>query len=134
MPQIIKLKNYSFLVYGLGSTGKSVIRYFKKNKITNYFVWDDNTKLRKNFSNKKPSNLKENIKKEVIFLRKNQHTKPILTNDGFVVLMVCDRYLPEINFQNEDSLRNDIENKLFIQLSDRYINRLKRSSYIEKIN
>ncbi len=63
MPQIIKLKNYSFLVYGLGSTGKSVIRYFKKNKITNYFVWDDNTKLRKNFSNKKPSNLKENIKK-----------------------------------------------------------------------
>ncbi len=63
MQQIIKLKNYSFLVYGLGSTGKSVIRYFKKNKISNYFVWDDNTKLRKNFSNKKSANLKENIKK-----------------------------------------------------------------------
>ena len=58
MPQIIKLKNYSFLVYGLGSTGKSVI-IFKKNKISKYFVWDDNTKLRKNFSNKKPSNFKE---------------------------------------------------------------------------
>ena len=63
MPQIIKLKNYSFLVYGLGSTGKSVIRYFKKNKISKYFVWDDNIKLRKNFGKKKPSNLKESIKK-----------------------------------------------------------------------
>ena len=58
MPQIIKLKNYSFLVYGLGSTGKSVIRYFKKNKISKYFVWDDNNKLRKNFNKKKPLNLK----------------------------------------------------------------------------
>ena len=46
--------------------------------------------------------------------------------------MVCDRYLPEINFQNEDSIRIDIERKLFVQLSDRYISRLKRSSYIEK--
>ncbi len=63
MSQKIKLKNYSFLVYGLGSTGKSVIRYFKKNKISKYFVWDDNTKLRKNFKNKKPLNLIETIKK-----------------------------------------------------------------------
>ncbi len=79
-------------------------------------------------------NLKENIKKEVIFLRKNQHTKPIFTNDGFVVLMVCDRYLPEINFHKEEILSKEIESKLFIQLSDRYMNRLKRSSYIERKN
>ena len=100
----------------------------------------DLKKLHLNYGNKEEAesgkfrifNLKENIKKEVIFLRKNQYTKPIFTNNGFVVLMVCDRYLPEINFQNEDSIRSDIESKLFVQLSDRYINRLKRSSYIEK--
>ncbi len=63
MSQKIKLKNYSFLVYGLGSTGKSVIRYFKKNKISKYFVWDDNIKLRKNLKSKKKLNLIEIIKK-----------------------------------------------------------------------
>ena len=102
----------------------------------------DLKKLHLNYGNKEAAesgkfrifNLKENIKKEVIFLRKKQFTKPIFTNEGLIVLMVCDRYLPEINFQNDDSLRNEIENKLFIQLSDRYMNRLKRSSYIEKNN
>ena len=38
------LKKLSFLVYGLGSTGKSVINFFKKNNIKNYKVWDDNNK------------------------------------------------------------------------------------------
>ena len=48
MSQKKKLKQYSFLVYGLGSTGQSVIKYFNKNRISKYFVWDDNFKLRKN--------------------------------------------------------------------------------------
>ncbi|GIR64155.1 MAG: hypothetical protein CM15mP68_8210 [Pseudomonadota bacterium] len=49
-------KKLSFLVYGLGSTGQSVINFFKKNYIKNYKVWDDNNndvykKLRpKNFN------------------------------------------------------------------------------------
>ena len=56
---MISAKNFkklSFLVYGLGSTGQSVINFFKKNNIKNYKVWDDNTndvykKLRpKNFN------------------------------------------------------------------------------------
>ena len=38
------LKKLSFLVYGLGSTGKSVINFFRKNNIKNYKVWDDNNK------------------------------------------------------------------------------------------
>ena len=37
-------KNLSFLVYGLGSTGQSVINFFRKNNIKNYKVWDDNNK------------------------------------------------------------------------------------------
>ena len=131
------------LVYPLEKNDETVILKSKMalnkdlSKISNC---SDLKKLHSNYGNKEKAesgkfrifHLKENIKKEVIFLRKNQHTQPIFTNDGLVVLMVCDRYLPEINFQNEDSIRIDIERKLFVQLSDRYISRLKRSSYIEK--
>ena len=41
MLQISKLKEHSFLIYGLGLSGISVIRFFKKNKIKNFKVWDD---------------------------------------------------------------------------------------------
>ena len=49
------LKKLSFLVYGLGLTGKSTINFFKKNKIKNYQVWDD--KDYKLFQKKRPKNL-----------------------------------------------------------------------------
>ena len=39
-----KLKEHSFLVYGLGITGNSVINFFKKKKISNFEVYDDNHK------------------------------------------------------------------------------------------
>ena len=39
-----KLNKLSFLVYGLGLTGQSVVKFFKRNKIKNYTVWDDNNK------------------------------------------------------------------------------------------
>ena len=48
------LKNKSFLVYGLGLTGQSVIKFLKKTKVKNICLWDDNINLRKKF------NLKEN--------------------------------------------------------------------------
>ena len=131
------------LFYPLEKNDETMILNSKKalnNDLIKISDCSDLKKLHLNYGNKEEAesgkfrifNLKENIKKEVIFLRKNQYTKPIFTNNGFVVLMVCDRYLPEIKFQNEDSIRSDIESKLFVQLSDRYINRLKRSSYIEK--
>jgi len=44
MVQSSKLKELSFLVYGLGLSGKSVINFFKKNKIKNFKVWDDQKK------------------------------------------------------------------------------------------
>ena len=53
-----KLNKLSFLVYGLGLTGQSVVKFFKKNKIKNYTVWDDNNK--KLFKNKRTNNLKKN--------------------------------------------------------------------------
>ena len=48
------LKNKSFLVYGLGLTGQSVLKFLKKTKVKNIYLWDDNINLRKKF------NLREN--------------------------------------------------------------------------
>ena len=44
MLQTPKLKELSFLVYGLGISGKSVIKFFKKNEIKKFEIWDDNQK------------------------------------------------------------------------------------------
>lgn len=61
MPQTLKLKDLSFLVYGLGLSGCSVVRFFKKNKIKKFEVWDDKNKnLFKNFRSK---NLKNTLNK-----------------------------------------------------------------------
>ena len=38
------LKDLSFLIYGLGLTGKSVVNFFNKNRFKNYKVWDDKNK------------------------------------------------------------------------------------------
>ena len=63
MANTLNLKKFSFLVYGLGSTGQSVIQYFKKRKIHDFYVWDDNIKLRKKFGLKGNKNLNNILKK-----------------------------------------------------------------------
>ncbi len=59
MPQIQKLKELSFLVYGLGLSGCSVVKFFRKNKIKNYKVWDD--KQNNLFKSKRAHNLKKTL-------------------------------------------------------------------------
>jgi len=44
MVQTSRLKEQSFLVYGFGSTGQSVVKFFEKNNFKNFKVWDDNQK------------------------------------------------------------------------------------------
>jgi len=100
MAYIVNLKKLSFLVYGLGSTGHSVVKYFKKNKILNYRVWDDSDELRKKFRTKNTSNLPEALK-EVDFIvlspgislkktkykkKLNQHKKKIITDIDLLYL------------------------------------------------
>jgi UDP-N-acetylmuramoylalanine--D-glutamate ligase len=55
-----KLKELSFLVYGLGLSGTSVVKFFKRNNIKNYKIWDD--KQKKLFKNKRAVNLKKTLK------------------------------------------------------------------------
>ena len=56
-----KLKDLSFLVYGLGLSGQSVVKFLKKRNIKNYKVWDD--KKKKLFKDKRAKNLKEALDK-----------------------------------------------------------------------
>ena len=60
MLRISKLKEMSFLVYGLGISGRSVVRFFKKNKIKKFKIWDDNQK--KLIKKYRSNNLKQNLR------------------------------------------------------------------------
>ena len=57
----IKFKELSFLVYGLGASGISAVRFLRKNKIKDINVWDD--KQKKIFKSYKAKNLKNTLKK-----------------------------------------------------------------------
>ena len=59
MLKIPKLKELSFLVYGLGISGKSVVKFFNKRNIKNFRVWDDKEKSL--FKNYRPVNLNKTL-------------------------------------------------------------------------
>ena len=47
MKSILNLSKKSFAIYGLGTTGRSVIKYFNKVNFKNYTIWDDNKIIKK---------------------------------------------------------------------------------------
>ena len=55
MLSTLNFKELSFLVYGLGLSGQSVVKFLKKKKIKKFEVWDD--KQKKLFKNKRTKNL-----------------------------------------------------------------------------
>jgi len=61
MVQKTRLKEQSFLVYGLGKSGQSVVNFFKKNNFKNFKIWDD--KEKKKFKKYRVQNLKEFLNK-----------------------------------------------------------------------
>ena len=46
-PLILHSSLMNFCIYGLGSTGMSVVNYFKKKNFLDYQVWDDDIKKKK---------------------------------------------------------------------------------------
>ena len=107
MSHILNLKKLSFLVYGLGSSGHSVIKYFKKRKIYNFSVWDDNIRLRKKFWSKNVSNLK-NALKEVdyivlspgISLKKTKYKKDLIKFKKKIITDIDLLYLSNSKFRS----------------------------------
>ncbi len=92
-------KKLSFLVYGLGSTGQSVINFLRKNNIKNYKVWDDNN--RDFYKKLRPKNLKKALSEtnyivlspgvSLIKSKKrkllNKHKKKIITDIDLIFLL-----------------------------------------------
>ncbi len=70
------LKNKSFAIYGLGITGESIIKFFKKKKIKDFSLWDDDMNLRKKH--------KVNLSKEN-FKRKLENVDFILLSPGISI-------------------------------------------------
>ena len=107
MSHTLNLKKLSFLVYGLGSTGHSVIQYFKKRKIHNFSVWDDNARLRKKLGSKNVVNLK-NVLKEVdyivlspgISLEKTKYKKDLIKFRKKIITDIDLLYLSNSKFKS----------------------------------
>ena len=99
------LKDLSFLIYGLGLTGKSVIKFFNKNRFKNYNVWDDTNK---SFYNKKrPLNLNKALK-EVnyiilspgVSLNKSRNKKQLIKYRNKIITDIDLFYLFYKNFKS----------------------------------
>ncbi len=90
MTSVKNFRKLSFLVYGLGLSGKSVVNFFKKKKIKNFSVWDDKNKDL--FVNKIPKNLVKIIN-EVdyiilspgINLNKSKYSKELIKNKRKII-------------------------------------------------
>ncbi len=107
MPNKIDLKKKSFLVYGLGVTGNSVIKFFKKKKIKNFFVWDDKFDLRQNFKNKNFTSLYDILKKvdyivlsPGISLKNTKHKKNLLQYQKKIITDLDLLYLSNSKFKS----------------------------------
>ena len=103
----INLKKSSFLIYGLGTTGQSVIRFFKKKKINNFFKWDDNTNLRKKFNIKKTIKINQIIidvdfvvLSPGISLKKSIYKKELIKNKKKIITDIDIFYLTNLNFKS----------------------------------
>ena len=107
MSDKLNLKNLSFLIYGLGATGNSVINYFKKKNISNYYVWDDNKTFRKKFHSKTAFNLKKTLK-EVdyvvlspgISLKNTKYKKNLIKFKEKIISDIDLLYLDNKNFKS----------------------------------
>ena len=75
MLQNLKLKELSFIVYGLGLSGRSVVNFFKKRNIKNFKVWDDKNK--RIFRKHRAKNLRKSLS-QVDYIILSPGIKPAL--------------------------------------------------------
>ena len=99
MVSINNLKNLSFLVYGLGVTGQSVLNFFKKNDFKKFYLYDD--KLKKNI------NLNAILRKvdfivlsPGISLKKTKNRKKLIRYQNKIITDIDLLYLTKKNFKS----------------------------------
>jgi len=87
------LRKKRFAIYGLGITGISVVNYFRKLKIKEFYVWDDSKEKRRHFKEKiniKLFSKKLNIVDYIILspginIKKTKLKKPLLKNKHKII-------------------------------------------------
>ena len=83
MVSIKDLKKFSFLIYGLGKTGQSVVKFFKRKNIKNYEVWDDINKDL--YIKKRPKSINKSLNKvDFIILSPGVSLKKIRKKNNLV--------------------------------------------------
>lgn len=58
-------------------------------------------------------------------------TDPINTPDGFIIFVICDRFMPEAALPSPESIQNQIETQRIAMMARRYLRDLKRDAIID---
>ncbi len=83
MVSVNNFNKLSFLVYGLGLTGQSVVRFLKKKRIKNFKVWDDKNKSL--YKTKRTKNLNKTLEKtDYIILSPGVSLKKTINKDKLI--------------------------------------------------
>ena len=86
-PLIFNSSLMNFCIYGLGSTGKSVVNYFKRKNFSDYVVWDDKMKKKReqNFFSKHLDSADYIIVSPGISLKKAKLKKKLIENKSKII-------------------------------------------------
>ena len=82
------------------------------------------------------NSLSETIKREIIKIKKNQYTKPIVIPGGFLILKIDEEETVKIveDIQSEvENISRTIKNKQLNQYSNIYFNKLKKEFQIDEL-
>ena len=80
------------------------------------------------------ADLAPQMQKLVSSLEDNQASEPIAFSEGIAIMMVCRRDKPELNLPSREEIRRLQFNRLFGDLSERHLVRLRRSALIDMRN
>ena len=79
--------------------------------------------------------LSDVLLKEIIKIKKNELTKPVQTNNGYLIIKLNDKRIvnAEINFEDEfKKLVNFEREKQYNQISNIFYNKIKQNTYISE--
>ena len=72
-----------------------------------------------------------NLRETIESLEIGKPSAPLNFAEGMVVFMICNRYMPEVDLPDLESLKNTELNKVFAIISNRYLLRLRRAATID---
>jgi peptidyl-prolyl cis-trans isomerase SurA len=84
-----------------------------------------------NIGTVRAGDLPDSVQNAVMNLKAGQATEPILSDNTFRILVVCDRKEPEFRMPSEDEIANNLFNQRLGMLARRYLRDLRRDAIID---